>query len=331
MNEMIYDEMIIVDALEYNNWNRALFEETRDAGLSCIHVTCASWEGTQAALENISQWYPFFRKNEDLILHVKKASDILQAKAEGKIGVVLGFQNGSPLENNLSLVEVFQRLGIRIIQLTYNNQNAIGGGCYEKNDTGLSRFGREVVIEMNRCGLLIDLSHSGERTCLDAIAFSQKPVAITHANPSVFHKAARNKSDRILQALSENGGVLGFVLYPHLIGGSRTTLESFCDMIYQIANRIGIDHVGFGSDLTLNWPEEHVQWLRMGRWTYTEDLGPASPDQPGWPEWPEWFQDSSGFRNLFKGLLEKEFSAQEMKKILGENWLRLFAETFSPE
>ncbi len=328
MDQARYGDVIVIDALEYNNWDRALFEETREAGITCVHVTCASWEGTLPALENVGAWYPIFKEHEDLILHVERPSDVLRAKAEGKTGVILGFQNGSPLENNLSLVEAFHRLGVRIIQLTYNNQNAIGGGCYEANDPGLSRFGREVVREMNRAGILIDLSHSGEQTCLNAIAASLKPVAITHANPASFHPAHRNKSDRVLQALAESGGVLGFVLYPHLIGGPGVPLETFCDMVSSTADRIGIDHVGFGSDLTLGWPEEHVRWLRMGRWTHTETLGPATPDHPGWPDWPEWFQSPGGFRNLFDGLRRKGFSDQELSKVMGGNWLRLFEETF---
>jgi microsomal dipeptidase-like Zn-dependent dipeptidase len=184
---------------------------------------------------------------------------------------------------------------------------------------------------MNRLGMLIDLSHSGERTCLETINASNKPVAITHSNPSTFHMAKRNKSDRVLKALAERGGVLGFVLYPYLIGGAQVSLQSFCDMIAKTIDLIGIDHVGFGSDLTLNWPDDHVKWLRMGRWTFTENFGPASPNQSGWPEWPKWFQSSADYPNIFKALAQKGFSGQELTKIMGGNWLRLFEATFQSD
>src|SRR5699024_9180684 len=151
----------------------------------------------------------------------------------------------------LSLVSVFNRLGVKIMQLTYNNQNLIGSSCYEKNDTGLSRYGKLVVREMNRVGMLIDLSHVGDQTSLDAIRLSTRPVAITHANPRWLYPTKRNKSREVLTALRENGGVLGICAYPHLINGKETTLDEFSDLIIQTVEFMGIDQVGIGTDLTL--------------------------------------------------------------------------------
>src|SRR5262249_38747720 len=163
-------------------------------------------------------------------------------------------QNASPIENDIDLVELFYRLGLRILQLTYNNQSLIGAGCYEAEDAGITRFGRQVIAEMNRVGMVIDLSHSGERTSREAIDLSAPPVAITHANPASFHPVLRNKGDALLQALAARGGMLGFSLYPlHLPGGAGCTLETFTAMVARTAELIGVDHLGIGSDLCLGW------------------------------------------------------------------------------
>jgi membrane dipeptidase len=123
-------------------------------------------------------------------------------------------------------VEILHTLGLRFMQLSYNNQSLLATGCYEAEDPGLTRMGREVIAEMNRVGLVVDMSHSAERSTLEAMEVSQRPIAITHANPAFWHPARRNKSDTVLRALAETGGMLGFSLYPHhLKGGSDCTLQ----------------------------------------------------------------------------------------------------------
>ncbi len=327
MSREFHDNLIVIDALEYNNWDREVLEELHAGGITCVHVTCAVWENARGALKNICRWYRLLRENEDLIIPAYTGDDIKIAKNKGKTAIILGLQNSSPLESDLGLVEAFYRLGIRIIQLTYNNQNFIGCGCYEENDSGLSRFGREVVHEMNRLGIIIDLAHVGERTSLEAIEASYRPVAITHSNPYWFHAANRNKSDHVLKALAQNEGVLGFVLFPDFIGGHQVTLREFCDMIARTVDMIGIDHVGFGTDLTRKWPGDHRNWLRLGHWTYNVAYGVGSPTQPPeWPQWPEWFQSAADFPNLTRGLLDCGFSREEVTAIMGGNWLRLFSE-----
>lgn len=320
---------MVIDALNCSNWDRELFEELRAGGVSCINITCAVWENARETLGKLTKWYGLFREHSDLIMPVYSGSDIQEAHARGKTGIILGFQNASPIENDLSLVEVFHRLGVRVIQLTYNNQNHIGGSCYEARDSGLSRFGREVVREMNRLGVVIDLSHVGERTSLDAIEASTRPVAITHSDPYAFHPSKRNKSNHLLKVLAEQGGILGSSLYPHFIGGNQTTLEAYCEMIARTVDLMGIDHVGIGSDLVRKQTSQYLNWLRMGRWTQTVDYGPGSADQPGWPPWQEWFQSPLDFPRLAQGLRATGFSEAETAKIMGENWQRFFSEAFS--
>src|SRR5690625_5137243 len=151
---------------------------------------------------------------------------------------------------------------------------------------------------MNRVGIVIDLSHVGEKTSLDAIKHSTRPVAITHANPNWIYPSPRNKSRELLKALRDHDGILGICAYPHLIDGQETTLEEFCELINKTVDFMGIDRVGIGTDLTLNMSDEFLHWMRMGRWTHEIDYGAGSKSNPSWPEWPEWFKTPADFPNI---------------------------------
>jgi len=173
--------VLIIDGLQYVNWTRALFEEAIAGGVNAIHVTICYWENTRDTLENMGDWRQRFREHSDIIMPVNKAADILAAQKQGKLGIIFGFQNCSPIEDDLRLVETMYNEGARIMQLTYNNQSLLATGCYEDGDSGITRFGREVIKEMNRVGMVIDMSHSAENSTLQAIDLSERPIAITHA------------------------------------------------------------------------------------------------------------------------------------------------------
>lgn len=322
---------VVIDALQFSNWNRALFEELRAGGLTAVHVTITYWEDARATLTNIGRWQRRFREHADLIRPAKSGADILEAQRQGKTAIILGAQNCSPIDDELALVEVMRELGLMVMQLTYNNQSLIGAGCYETEDSGISRFGRRVIEEMNRVGMIVDLSHSAERTSLEAIEISERPVAITHANPSFFHEALRNKSDRLLKALAENGGMLGFSLYPfHLKDGTDCRIEDFADMVARSVDLMGIDHVGLGSDMCRNWGYETLEWMRSGRWTFAADFGEGSAEKPAWPDQPGWFRTPADTPNIAGALAEKGFADEEVAKIMGGNWLRFFTDGFEP-
>ena len=324
--------MIVIDGLQYVNWNRELFQAAKDAGITAIHVTIAYWENTRETLANIGDWHRLFRQHHDLILHARSANDVLAAQQSGRVGIVFGFQNCSPLEDDLRHVQVFHELGVRIMQLSYNNQSLLATGCYESRDSGITRFGKEVIREMNRVGMVIDMSHSAERSTLEAIELSQRPIAITHANPSFFHDALRNKSTTVLRALGESGGMLGLSLYPfHLRNGSDCTLDEFCDMAAETADIIGIDNLGIGSDLCLNWDYGTLEWMRSGRWTAGADYGEGSADNKDWPPQPAWFASSADLHNIARGLQKAGFGDEDVHKIMGQNWLRFFGAAFGPE
>jgi len=216
------------------------------------------------------------------------------------------------------------------MQLSYNNQSFLATGCYEEQDGGITRFGRQVIKEMNRVGMVIDMSHSAEKSTLEAIDISERPIAITHANPSFFHNALRNKSDTVLRAIGESEGMLGFSMYPfHLKNGSDCTLEDFCQMIAQTAEMIGIDRIGIGSDLCLNWDYKTLEWMRSGRWTTSVDHGEGSADKLSWPEQPVWFKGAEDFHKVAKGLEDHGFKEVDVAKVMGRNWLSFFEKSFS--
>ena len=270
-------------------------------------------------------WNELFKSNSDLIFLGKDIKDIEKAKLENKTAIFFGFQNCSPIEDDINLVEKVHELGCRFMQLTYNNQSLLATGCYENVDSGVTNFGKEVIKEMNRVGIVIDMSHSAEKSTLEAIELSQKPIAITHANPSFWYKAKRNKSDTLLKNLSESGGMLGLSLYAHhLKDSSNCKLESFCEMVAKTADLIGVKNIGIGSDLCLNQPDSIVEWMRNGTWTRAKNYGEGSKDKPGFPKQPDWFIDARGFNSLETGLKKIGFNLEEVNDILGNNWFNFY-------
>ena len=195
-----------IDALQYANWSEKIFRQIRAGGLDVVHVTIAYHETFRETVLNIEAWNRWFETCPELIVQARTGEDVRRAKAEGRTGIVFGFQNPSPIEDDIGLVEILHTLGARFMQLSYNNQSLLATGVYEAEDPGLTRMGREVVAEMNRVGMVVDMSHSAERSTLEAIDHSTRPIAITHANPHAWHPALRNKSDRVIRALAESGG-----------------------------------------------------------------------------------------------------------------------------
>jgi len=324
------NDILIIDGLQYVNWNRELFEEAKLGGVNVIHVTIAYWENKKEVIENINTWGRQFKEHSDLIMPINEAREIKIAQEEGKIGIIFGFQNCSPIEDDIRLIEEMYKLGVRIMQLSYNNQSLLATGCYEARDSGITRFGKEAIKEMNRLGMIIDMSHSAELSTLQAIELSTRPIAITHANPTTFHSALRNKSNDVLKNLSQSEGMLGVSLYPfHLANGSDCLLKDFCNMIYDTAELMGIDRIGIGSDLCLNWDYKVLEWMRSGRWALAPDYGEGNAEQPSWPKQPDWFKDNLGFQNIINGLEAASFTSQDIEKIMGQNWLNFFNSSFT--
>tara|TARA_B100000579_G_scaffold431535_1_gene446749 strand:+ start:549 stop:1517 length:969 start_codon:yes stop_codon:yes gene_type:complete len=314
-----------IDNLQYCKWSREVFQINRQAGLDAVHVTIVYHEDYDEFLDRVKEWDFHFKENSDLIFQGKTFKDIEKAKTEKKTAIFFGFQNCSPIEDDINLIEKVHEKGCRFMQLTYNNQSLLATGCYEKNDSGVTNFGKEAIKEMNRLGVVIDMSHSAEKSTLDAIDLSQKPIAITHANPNFWYKALRNKSTDLLKALASSKGMLGLSLYAHhLKESTNCKLESFCEMAARTVDIMGVNNVGIGSDLCLHQPDSVVEWMRNGTWTKVKNYGEGSKNKPGFPKQPDWFIDARGFKNLEIGLKNVGFNNEDVNKILGNNWFNFY-------
>lgn len=323
--------MMIVDNLQYANWSEKIFRQMREGGVDAVHVTISYHENFRETVLNFEQWNRWFEQYPDLIMKGLWAEDIDRARETGRTAIFFGFQNPSPIEDDIGLVEIVHSLGARFMQLTYNNQSLLATGCYEKEDTGITRMGRQVIKEMNRVGLVVDMSHSADRSTIEAAEISERPIAITHANPHAWHPALRNKRHEVLKAVTDAGGMLGFSLYPHhLKNKSDCTVQSFCEMIARAADSYGVHTLGIGSDLCQDQPDSVVEWMRVGRWSKEIDYGEGSASAPGFPPMPSWFQDNRDFGNIAEGLAQTGLSQSEVNGIMGENWYRFYKENFVP-
>jgi len=320
-----------IDNLQYCNWSDKVFRQLREGGVDAVQVTVAYHENFRETVLNFERWNRWFEEYPDLITKGLWASDIDAARVAGKTAVFFGFQNPSPIEDDIGLVEIVHTLGARFMQLTYNNQSLLATGCYEAEDTGITRMGRQVIKEMNRVGLVVDMSHSADRSTIEAAEISERPIAITHANPHDWHPALRNKRNDVICAVTGAGGMLGFSLYPHhLQAGSDCTLQSFCEAVARTAERYGTHNIGIGSDLCQDQPDSVVEWMRVGRWSKQIDYGEGSALAPGFPPQPDWFRDNRDFGNIEDGLRATGMNEAELAGIMGRNWYRFYAENFTP-
>ena len=219
-----YNDAIFIDGLVISKFSRAIFEDMQKGGITAANCTCSVWHNFHDTMANIAQWKHWFREWDDIIIQVFSVEDIVRAQKEKKVGIILGWQNTSGIDNDLGNLILFSDLGVKIIQLTYNSQNLVGSGCWESNDGGLTDFGHEVVNVLNELGILIDLSHVGPKTSDDAIRYSKKPVAYTHCCP-MLKKHARNKTDDQLRTIAQADGFVGFASYtPFLPKGEDLSL-----------------------------------------------------------------------------------------------------------
>jgi membrane dipeptidase len=320
-----------IDGLQYANWSEKIFRQMREGGVDAVHVTIAYHENFRETVLNIEQWNRWFEAHPDLIMRGRLARDIDVARKTDRTAIFFGFQNPSPIEDDIGLVEIVHALGARFMQLSYNNQSLLATGCYESDDTGITRMGKQVIKEMNRVGLVVDMSHSADRSTIEAADLSERPIAITHANPYDWSPVLRNKKDDVIRAVTERGGMIGFSIYPHhLKNKSDCTLESFCQMVADCGSRYGFGNLGIGSDLCQDQPDSVVEWMRVGRWSKEIDYGEGSAGAAGFPAMPSWFKDNRDFRNIENGLLAVGMSPDEVAGVMGKNWYHFYAENFEP-
>ncbi|MYW97364.1 membrane dipeptidase [Amycolatopsis rubida] len=312
---------LLIDGCEINNWTPQVIDDLAKGGVGAVQATCAVWEDARGTLDRLMGWRQRFAQYSDRLVHVRSPDDIRAAADSHRLGVLLGFQNTAPIEDDPRLLDLYHELGVRVVQLTYNVQNAVAAGCLEPHDSGLSLFGRRVVERMNALGMLVDCSHVGDRSTREAVDASSDPIALTHTNPRWFCDHPRNTPDDILTAVADRGGVVGVTTYPTFIGGPQVTLRQFCTMVATLVDQIGVDHVALGSDLSREWTDADLVTLRNGR------LNP-DPEPARWPRWQDWFGTAADFPVLLDGLRAVGFDEPALAAVAGGNWLRLYDAVF---
>ncbi len=320
----LHGRATVVDGLVVSRWGREVFEGMRAGGITAANCTVAVWEGFEAAMASIASFAHWFDEHDDLIRQVRTVADIHAAKAEGRVGVILGWQNVSPIEDDLRRLILFRELGLRVVQLAYNTQNLVGSGCYESSDSGLSDFGREVVAELNRLGIVIDLSHVGPVTAKDAILASGAPVSFTHVCPAALKAHPRNRSDAELRLVAERGGMIGVTPFPWFL--REPSLEGYLDAVEHVIGVAGEEHVGIGTDFVEGQSDDFVEWImrdkgyaRLLTATPLEELRVEMP--PGIARLAEW-------PNLTDAMEARGWSETRILGLLGENWLRYLGDVW---
>lgn len=322
MTTGLHESAVVIDGLVISKWSRAVFASMRDGGITAANCTCAVWEGFHDTMRAIAQWKRWFREHDDLIMPVHSAADIGRAKAAGKVGIILGWQNTSPLDGDIRTLELFHAVGVRVVQLTYNTQNMVGCGCLERVDPGLSDFGTEVVDELNRLGMLIDLSHVGPVTARDAIVRSSQPVCYTHVAPRALHDHPRNRTDEELRFMVEHGGFIGVSTYPlFLPQGYDSTVDDAVAAIDYVISLVGDEQVGFGTDFLQDQDPGFLDWLAHDKGTARRVLVRRGD---GVPPMPKGLDRLSDYANLTAAMVRRGWTETRIRKVLGGNWLRLF-------
>ena len=259
--------------------------------------------------------------NSDLLSLVRTVDDIHRAKTEGKTGIILGFQNAQAFEDRLDYIGVFAEIGVRIVQLTYNTQNYIGTGCYER-DGGLSGYGREVIQEMNRVGIAVDLSHVGTVTAREAILESKRPVCYSHCLPLGLKQHPRNKSDEELKLISDHGGFVGVTAFPPFMKeAGDATIDHVIKAMEYVINIAGEDNVGFGSDFVQGHDAEFFQWINSdkGRYRLLTNVNADTALKA-----PKGLERISDLANLPVAAERAGWTAGRIEKVMGYNWISYF-------
>lgn len=328
--QRLHEQAIVIDGLQTCNWSRSIFEQMREGGLTAVNCASLIWENFRAGIDYVSRWKRFLRENADLITPVRTVADIHRAKAENRTGIIIGWQNTSPIEDRLDYIELFKELGVGIMQLTYNTQNYSGAGYLEEHDSGLTGFGREVLAEMNRVGVLCDLSHVGDKTAADVIAASSRPVCISHVLPRALKDVKRNKPDELLKGCAEKGGIIGVSLFaPGLAAGNDATIEDYLDAMSYVIELVGEDHVGIGTDFSLDHPRPGpwLLWANRDKGTARTltEFGSVKINKP------KGIREIREVPNLTAAMIARGWSEARILKLLGGNWLRVLEAAWEPQ
>jgi membrane dipeptidase len=336
----LHEMATVIDCSIVMKPEESFFERAQVGGVTGFnHTVTGVADGLRKGIVSVNESRQWIKANAHRAVLATRVADIRKAKAEGTVAIIFGPQNADIVEDNLAYLEIFYDLGIRIMQLTYQTQNRLGRGCGEANDGGLSRFGFDVVRSMNKLGMVIDLSHCGSKTTLDAIEASDDPVIVSHANCYALRPHPRNKGDDVIRALAEKGGVIGATAFAPLAAPAvrqRPSIRDIVTHIDRMVGLVGIDHVGFSTDINERaTPASRAKGKKTrpeiyyfypldegGGWFYDNALTgePGEDDQVKPPD----FQSIRAFPELTKVLVSRGYSDSDILKILGGNFMRVF-------
>ena len=310
---------MIIDGLLICKWSREIFQKMHQGGLTTANCTAAMpYANIQDSLKSAAQFHKWLFEFNDIIRPVGSTDDIWAAYQEKKVGIILGWQNTSGYDDYLPYIRLFRKLGLSIVQLTYNTMNSLGSGCLEPKDSGLSGFGYEFVEECNAAGVAIDLSHVGELTADNVITHSIKPVAYTHISPKALFDHARNKSNKQMKKIADKGGIVGVTMHPPFqLKGNQSTLDDYINSIEHCINVVGEDQVAIGTDFITGYQHDTPEWDYLLR-----DKGYARKLwEIGEIKYPPNFSSVADYQNLFKAMESHNWKSTRIEKILGMNWI----------
>ncbi len=339
-----YHDAIVIDALGGPDGSpddpkgiisQAALDDARRSGLTAVNLTVSGVgsyrRNYDETIRNIAWWNAQMAAHPDRLLLVREGTDIDTAKRSGRLGIVYGFQDATPFAEDLDRIALFHDLGVRVFQLTYNRRNLVGDGCLEPGNAGLSRFGRELVARINARHALVDLSHAGERTTLEAIEASKVPVAISHTGCAALAANPRNKTDNELRRLADKGGVAGIYLMPFLRAQGQPMAADLMLHLEHAVDVCGEDHVGIGSDGAISPVDATPEFRRK----FAEEIrqrrerGISAPgEQPDVYTFLPDLNSADRFDRIAVLLSRRGHSDARIAKLLGGNFNRLFRDTW---
>lgn len=328
----IFEKGLVIDMLEATipEMRAEYFDTLLNAGINTLHITVPYMtDDLPASIEKMAKFHKLM-DYVDKAKIIQTAEDILNAKKEGKVGVIIGMQDSIPFERNLDLIRIFKMLGVSVMQIAYTRQNYLGAGCGATVDNGLTETGEMAVKELNRLGVLIDVSHCGNTTAFEVAKLSKKPIAITHATPSALVKIPRGKSDETLKAVASKGGVIGQVVLAPFCEmdnriGTRPSLKDYIEIIDYLVKLVGVKHVGIGTDVEPFWTrEDYDSYWKIFRKAliYPREVPPYEK------RYVEGFIDILDIWKIADELFKKGYSEDDVKAIMGGNWFRLLKEVW---
>ena len=305
--------------------------DVRASGLTAINLTVGGPDGYDAAVRAIAYWNAEIAAHSDAFLLVRHAADVAEAKRSGRVGLIYGFQDANPYGEDLVRLDTFRNFGVRIFQLTYNRRNLVGDGCLEPGNAGLSVYGRKLVARLNERKALVDLSHAGERTTLDAIEASTAPIAITHTGCAALVPNPRNKTDHELRKLADKGGYVGIYLMPFLRSQGQPMADDLIRHIEHAVDVCGEDHVGIGTDgatsRIADTPEYKKSWADLINERRKQGISAPGEDPDVYPFVPD-LNGPDRFLRIADLLSKRNYPDARIEKILGGNFDRLLKDVW---